>query len=221
MHRDPKDVQSAQLQPRSGDSEESAAESPDELSTESAGEFPRPNAVAENRFTAADVAAIVERRGWISAGTRDASDAAGFETWFARATTLLGPMSPTSAHLESLLELVFHYNAAESLAVPDHRVILVRTGAREVIRELANRILDVGGIVDSDRFKEVVDGIKAAVPFRSRVIFHPLRLTLAGRVGEGELDRVILLLDPASKLPFAVRVKDTRERMLEFCAALD
>jgi hypothetical protein len=66
-----------------------------------------------------------------------------------------------------------------------------------------------------------VDAIKAAVPFRSRVIFHPLRLALAGRTGEGELDRVILLLDSAAPLPFHVKVKDTRERMLEFCAALD
>ena len=44
---------------------------------------------------------------------------------------------------------------------------------------------------------------------------------LAGRAGDGELDRVILLLDGAAKLPFAVPVKGTRQRMLEFCAALD
>ncbi|MGC2720656.1 MAG: hypothetical protein WA209_13805, partial [Candidatus Acidiferrales bacterium] len=131
------------------------------------------------------------------------------------------PQSPSLEHLESLLELVFHYDAAANLALPENRSVLVRTGAREVIRELANRILDGGGISDSNRFKEIVDGIKAAVPFRSRVIFHPLRLALAGRTGDGDLDRVILVLDPAAKLPFAVKVKDTRERMLEFCAALD
>jgi hypothetical protein len=141
--------------------------------------------------------------------------------WFARVLTLLGPKSPTLDHLESLLALIFHYDAAANLALPENRAVLVRTGAREVIRVLANSILDEGGVSDSDRFKAIVDNIKAAVPFRSRVIFHPLRLALAGRTGEGELDRVILLLDPAAKLPFSVKVKDTRERTLEFCAALD
>jgi len=52
-------------------------------------------------------------------------------------------------------------------------------------------------------------------------LFHPIRLALAGRAGEGELDRVILLLDEAANASFAVRVKPARERILEFCAALD
>ena len=89
-----------------------------------------------------------------------------------------------------------------------------------MIRELANRVLE-GGDIDSDRFKEIVEGMKAAVPYRSRAMFHPIRLALTGRAGEGELDRVILLLDAAAKLNFAVPVKSTRQRMLEFCAALD
>src|SRR5713226_7006179 len=38
---------------------------------------------------------------------------------------------------------------------------------------------------------------------------------------EGGLDRVILLLDEAAALPFAVPVKSVRTRILEFCAALD
>jgi nondiscriminating glutamyl-tRNA synthetase len=95
--------------------------------------------------------------------------------------------------------------------------VLARSGARDVIRELANRVLD-GGDLDSDRFKEIVEGIKAAVPYRSREMFHPIRLALTGRAGEGDLDRVILLLDAAAKLDFAAPVKGARQRMLEFCA---
>ena len=48
-----------------------------------------------------------------------------------------------------------------------------------------------------------------------------VRTALAGRAGEGELDRVILLLDEAARLSFAVPVKSARERILEFCSALD
>ncbi len=77
-----------------------------------------------------------------------------------------------------------------------------------MIRELANRVLDGGSISDSDRFKEIVDAIKAAVPLsQPRAFFIRMRLALAGRTGEGELDRVILLLDSAAKLRFSVKVK--------------
>ena len=54
-----------------------------------------------------------------------------------------------------------------------------------------------------------------------RDLFHPIRLSLAGRPGEGELDRVILLVDEAAALPFAVPIKSVRTRILDFCSALD
>ncbi|MGA8036192.1 MAG: hypothetical protein WA823_16435 [Candidatus Acidiferrales bacterium] len=214
MHRDPNE-----LLPDKNSAASTGRFSPDSVAGSNSEPLATPTPACPYRVM--DVAAIVDRRRWLVDHTTVDNETSGTHSWFARALTLLGPQSPSLEHLESLLELVFHYDAAANLALPENRSVLVRTGAREVIRELANRILDGGGISDSNRFKEIVDGIKAAVPFRSRVIFHPLRLALAGRTGDGDLDRVILVLDPAAKLPFAVKVKDTRERMLEFCAALD
>ena len=74
---------------------------------------------------------------------------------------------------------------------------------------------------DSERFKEVVTLLKEKLELRGRDLFHPLRLALAGRSGEGELDRVVLLLEEAAAFPFAVQVKPARARILEFCAAVD
>jgi hypothetical protein len=98
--------------------------------------------------------------------------------------------------------------------------VLARSGAREVIRELANRIL-VGPEIDSDRFKEIAAELKNKLRYRGRELFHPIRLALAGRAGEGELDRVVLLLDRAAKLELCAPVKGTKQRMLEFCTTLD
>jgi len=78
-----------------------------------------------------------------------------------------------------------------------------------------------GGPFTSDRFKEVVTHLKETLEVRGRDLFHPIRLALAGRAGEGELDRVILLVDEAAALLFAVPVKNVRARILEFCAALE
>jgi hypothetical protein len=170
-------------------------------------------------FTAEDVAGILRERSWLTAG-REILAGGALQAWLVRAVELVGPHAEDRAALADLLALVFDYDAAALLQEPASQAVLAREGSREVIRELANRVLD-GGEIDSDRFKEIIDGMKSAVPQRSRALFHPVRLALAGRAGEGELDRVILLLDSAAKLEFAAPVKSTRQRMLEFCAALD
>jgi glutamyl-tRNA synthetase/nondiscriminating glutamyl-tRNA synthetase len=78
-----------------------------------------------------------------------------------------------------------------------------------------------GEALDSERFKEIITALKERLEIRGRELFHPIRLALAGRAGEGELDRVVLLLDEAAGISFAVPVKSARERILEFCSALD
>ncbi len=162
-----------------------------------------------------DVEIILRENGWLDGSTP--SEIAG---WIADAAALLGPHATGRTSLAARLKLVFEYDAATILRSTEAHSVLAREGAREVIRELANLVLD-GGEVDSNRFKGLIEALKSRVPWRSRDLFHPIRLALAGRAGEGELDRVILLCDPASLLPFAVRVKGIRQRLLEFCAALD
>jgi len=174
-----------------------------------------------NSFAGADITAILRESGWLDAAHEPgAGGESVLEVWLVRAAELLGPHAADRAALASLLALIFGYDASAILRDAENQAVLARAGARDVIRELANRIL-AGGDVDSNRLKEIVEGIKEAVPYRSRAIFHPIRVALAGHAGDGELDRVILLLDAAAKLPFAVAVKGTRHRMLEFCAALD
>jgi hypothetical protein len=170
-------------------------------------------------FTSEDVAATLRERGWLG-GAVDADSEPALRAWLRRAAELLGPRAADRAALESLLALIFSYDGRAILQDAAHQAVLAREGARDVIRELANRVL-AGGDVDSDRLKEIIDGMKAALPYRSREMFHPIRVALAGRAGDGDLDRVILLLDEAASLPFAAPVKGTRQRMLEFCAALD
>jgi Anticodon binding domain len=167
-------------------------------------------------FTAEEVVAILRENGWLVA-TGASRDDSPLQAWLTRAAELLGPYS---AKRSELLKLVFRYDAAEILLAHESQAVLARSGAREVIRQLASLILD-GGDVDSNRFKEIIEAMKAATPYRSRELFQPIRLVLTGCAGTGELDRVILLLDGAAKLDFAVVVKSTRQRMLKFCAALD
>jgi hypothetical protein len=171
----------------------------------------------ENLFSAEDVASILRERGWIYPA---APLPEPLITWLARAASLLGPQAADRAALSDLLSLIFQYDAAAILRTPESHAALSREGARGVIRALALEILS-GPPVDSDRFKAIIDAIKERVPSRSRDLFFPLRLALAGRAGGGELDRVILLLDSAGGIPGLAPVKGTRARIMEFCAALE
>jgi hypothetical protein len=172
-------------------------------------------AVAVNPFTAADVVGILRERGW-AAGELSAEQVA----WCEHAAAMLGAHAAAREALAELLGLAFHYDAQEILARVESHAVLSRYAARDVLRQLALLLLE-GAALNSDRFKEIITALKEGLDIRGRELFHPIRLALAGRAGEGELDRVILLLDEAAGLSFLAPVKSARERILEFCAALD
>ncbi len=175
----------------------------------------QPHPARENPFTSKDVLALLRERHWLSADPSPEHLAL-----CERAAALLGPHAVDPSGLAALLQLVFEYDAARILQSVEAHTVLSRYAARDVIRQLALYLLDPTPF-DSDRFKDLVTHLKETLEVRGRDLFHPLRLALAGCVGEGQLDRVILLLDEAAALPFAVPVKSARARILEFCSALD
>lgn len=172
-------------------------------------------AVAASAFTSTDVLEILRERAWLTS-----DPTAQVEAWCGHAAAILGGQVADRDALVGLLGLVFHYDAREIVARVESHEVLARYAARDVLRQVALFLLE-GGPLNSDRFKELVTKLKQEMELRGRELFHPIRLALAGRAGEGELDRVILLLDEASALPFAVPVKSARSRILEFCATLD
>jgi hypothetical protein len=178
-----------------------------------------------NPFTTADVAAILRERGWLRTESDAAASGCGLHLepatiWIAEAAALLGPRAANREALAHLLALVFEYDARTVLASRECQEVLAREGARDVLRALAVEILS-GGPVDSNRLKEIIAAVKARLPYSSRDLFLPLRVALAGRAGEGELDRVVLLLDRAAQIEGLAPVKSVRTRILEFCATLD
>src|SRR6266851_314016 len=168
-----------------------------------------------NPFTSADVLSILRERGWLVAEPSPEQ-----QSWCERAASMLGGHAADRAALGELLGLVFQYDAREIISKVDSHVVLSRYAARDVLRQIALLLLE-GAPLTSERFKEIVTALKDGMELRGRELFHPIRLALAGRAGEGELDRVILLLDEAAALSFAVPVKSARARIIEFCSALD
>ena len=179
------------------------------------GDSSDPPVAAANPFTVADVVAILRERGRLAA-----EPSLGQEAWCERAALVLGGHASDRAALADLLDLVFQYDAREIISRVESHVVLSRYAARDVLRQVGLLLLD-GVPLTTDRFKEIVTALKEGMQLRGRELFHPIRLALAGRAGEGELDRVILLLDEAAALSFAAPVKSARARILEFCSVLD
>jgi glutamyl/glutaminyl-tRNA synthetase len=171
--------------------------------------------VTANPFAASDVVGILRERGWLAAEASPEQHA-----WCERAASMLGGHATDRAALADLLGLVFQYDATEIISRVESHVVLSRYAARDVLRQVALLLLE-GAALTSERFKEIVTAMKDGMELRGRELFHPIRLALAGRAGEGELDRVILLLDEAAAVSFVVPVKSARERILQFCSALD
>lgn len=170
---------------------------------------------AANPFTASDVLVILRENRWL-----EDDPTPEITTWCERAAALLGSSAADRVALSVLLRAVFEYDAAQILQSPDSHAVLSRIRARVVIRHLALLLLEPGPLT-TERFHEIIESFKTKLNLRSRDLFHPLRLALTGRAGEGALDRVIRLLDEASTLPFAAPVKSARTRILEFCSALE
>ena len=168
-----------------------------------------------NPYSATDIITLLHENHWLTSTPTPEHLA-----WADRAAKLLGHYAEDRDSLANLLRPVFHYAAAEILQSPDAQAGISRYAARDVIRHLALFLLEPAPFT-SERFKEVATYLKETCGVRSRDLFHPIRLSLTGRTGGGELDRVILLIDEAAVLPFAAPVKSVRTRILEFCSALD
>jgi hypothetical protein len=174
-----------------------------------------PASTSEIHFTSSDIAQILREQNWHAVDPTPRQSA-----WCEHAATLLGPQSADHASLENLLRLIFHYDAQEILSRTDSHAALSRYAARDALRQLASLLLDPIPL-DSDRLREIVDAMKTNLDIRGRELFQTLRLSLAGRPGEGDLDRVILLLDEAAAANFSTPVKSARARIIEFCSAVD
>jgi nondiscriminating glutamyl-tRNA synthetase len=168
---------------------------------------------AANPFNAADILGILRERGWLTAEPAQEQQA-----WCEKAAAYLGGQAADRAALEELLSLVFQYDAREILGRVESHIVMTRYAARDVLRQMGPFLLDEGPLT-TDKFKEMITALKERMDLRGRELFHPIRLALAGRAGEGELDRVILLLDDAA-VAFEGKVKSARERIVEFCSVL-
>lgn len=140
--------------------------------------------------------------------------------WFSRLVEIFAPSVDRLNELPERAAMIFKYDAAAALAAPDNAETLGWPKTHAVIEAFAKRALaEPGHGMTAERFKAIMNEVKAETGAKGKELFHPVRVMLTGSHSGPEFDKLIPLLEEGSKLPLPKKVQSVRERVEEFMAA--
>jgi len=108
--------------------------------------------------------------------------------WFAKVVALLAPSVDKLEQLPERAALIFHYDAAAALASSENAEVLAAPKSREVLAEFAQRVESpehvvadaLGFPLTPERFKAIMNEVKAKTGAKGKDLFHPIRIALTG-----------------------------------------
>ncbi|HET6936827.1 MAG TPA: glutamate--tRNA ligase, partial [Candidatus Angelobacter sp.] len=142
------------------------------------------------------------------------------QAWADRVIDLLVPYVDRLEQLPERAGILFRHNPVAALAVQENAEALKAGKAVEVVREFAKRS-ESDSPLTPERFKAIMNDIKAALGVKGKDLFHPVRIALIGSHSGPDFDRLIPLIEEGSQLALPVHVKSVRERMRDFLAAVE
>ena len=116
--------------------------------------------------------------------------------------------------------LIFKYDASAALAAPDNAEVLGWTNTDAVLGRFTVKILEdessAAAQLTPERFKQLVNEVKAETGAKGKELFHPIRIVITGSHSGPEFDRLIPILEEGSRLTLPRHVLSVRERVEEF-----
>jgi nondiscriminating glutamyl-tRNA synthetase len=139
---------------------------------------------------------------------------------------LLLLLVPSIDRLDQLPErssLIFHYDAQAALASPDNAEVLAMPHTEAVIARFTSKILEDESAKNAqltpERFKQIVNEVKAETGAKGKELFHPIRIIVTGSHSGPEFDKLIPILEEGSRLNLPKHVLSVHERVGEFARA--
>jgi nondiscriminating glutamyl-tRNA synthetase len=161
----------------------------------------------------------------MSAGDRGqaVSHTPAFCQWFAKVIDLLSPSVDRLDQLPNRASPIFRYDAKAALAAEDNDEVLALPHTDAVIARFTSKILEdesaKSARLESKRFKEIVNEVKAETGAKGKELFHPIRIIVTGSHSGPEFDKLIPILEEGSRLNLPRPVLSVRERVEEFAKA--
>jgi nondiscriminating glutamyl-tRNA synthetase len=167
--------------------------------------------------------ATIARPFFETAGLLPKTDDAQLEAWFDRILALLAPSVDRLDQLPERSPLIFHYDAQAALASPGNAEVLALPHTDAVIARFTAKILEDESAKNAqltpERFKQIVNEVKAETGAKGKELFHPIRIIVTGSHSGPEFDKLIPILDEGSRLNLPKHVLSVRERVEEFAKA--
>ena len=139
--------------------------------------------------------------------------------WFERVISLLAPSVDRLDQLPERAVAIFAFDASAALAAPDNAEMLALPHTNAVFSSFTAKILDLhscGELLTAERFKAIVNEVKAESSAKGKELFHPIRIMLTGSHSGPEFDKLIPIVEEGSVLPLPKHVLSVVERVKSF-----
>jgi glutamyl-tRNA synthetase/nondiscriminating glutamyl-tRNA synthetase len=134
--------------------------------------------------------------------------------WFDRVLEL---HLPAVDQLQQLPEKAAALWRVTEVAEEDAAMLTSEAGER-VVRVFTERVRGEAGPITPQRFKELMNEVKAESGVKGKELFHPVRIILTGAHSGPEFDKLIPLFEDGSRLDLPAHVMSVRERVEAFAA---
>ena len=144
-----------------------------------------------------------------SLGWLPAAPATAVERWFDRVLELY---LPAVDQLRQLPEKAATLWRMPVLDGEDAALLRTESGQR-VTQAFTVKVSEEAGLLTPQRFKDLINEVKAQTGVKGKDLFHPVRIILTGTHSGPEFDRLIPLIEDGSRLDLPVHVLSVRERV--------
>jgi nondiscriminating glutamyl-tRNA synthetase len=139
--------------------------------------------------------------------------------WFGKVVALLGPSVDRLEELPERASLIFRYDAAAAVNLPDNAEVLAAPKSRDVLAAFEQQVEGDPSPMTPERFKTIMNEVKAKIGAKGKDLFHPVRIALTGSHSGPEFDKLIPIIEEGSKLSLPQHVFSVRERLAAFRVA--
>jgi glutamyl-tRNA synthetase/nondiscriminating glutamyl-tRNA synthetase len=139
--------------------------------------------------------------------------------WFGKVIALLAPSVDKLDQLPERAALIFRYDAAAAVNSHDNAEVLAAPKTSDVLAAFVQQVEGDPSPMTPERFKAIMNEVKAKTGAKGRDLFHPVRVALTGSHSGPEFDKLVPIIEQGSQLELPQHVMNVRERLAAFRAA--
>ncbi len=136
--------------------------------------------------------------------------------WFSKVIALLAPSVDKLEQLPERAALIFHYDPAAAVNSPDNAEVMAAPNTTDVLAAFVQQAQADSAPMTPERFKAIMNEVKAKSGAKGKDLFHPVRIALTGSHSGPEFDKLIPILEEGSKLNLPQHVMSVGERLTAF-----